>query len=118
MLTRAQLAVDVRRRQPRGFISHARSDNIARHEYTLCTPETAALVAHRLGERHFLEMPYRQPMEWGGLRLTTFPAGHCLGSAMLLAEDDEHGRLLYTGDFKLGPSVTAEQAELPPQTSW
>ncbi len=113
MLTRAQLAVDVRRRQPRGFISHAHSDHIARHEYTLCTPETAALVAHRLGHRRFLELPYRKTIEWGGLRLTTYPAGHCLGSAMLLAEDDQHGRLLYTGDFKLGPSATAEQAELP-----
>lgn len=113
MLTRAQLAVDMRRRQPRGFISHAHSDHIARHEYTLCTPETAALVAHRLGRRRFLEMPYRETVEWGGLRLTTYPAGHCLGSAMLLAEDERLGRLLYTGDFKLGPSATAEQAELP-----
>ena len=57
-------------------------------------------------------MPYRQPIEWGGLRLTTFPAGHCLGSAMLLAEDGEQS-LLYTGDFKLGESATAEPAELP-----
>ena len=57
-------------------------------------------------------MPYRTPIEWGGLRLTTFPAGHCLGSAMLLAEDGEQS-LLYTGDFKLGESATAERAELP-----
>ena len=57
-------------------------------------------------------MPYREPIEWGGLRLTTFPAGHCLGSAMLLAEDNGQ-RLLYTGDFKLGESATAERAELP-----
>jgi len=57
-------------------------------------------------------MPYRRPIEWGGLRLTTYPAGHCLGSAMLLAEDGEQS-LLYTGDFKLGDSATAEPAELP-----
>ena len=57
-------------------------------------------------------MPYRTPIEWGGLRLTTWPAGHCLGSAMLLAEDGEES-LLYTGDFKLGESATAERAELP-----
>ena len=57
-------------------------------------------------------MPYRQTIDWAGLRLTTYPAGHCLGSAMLLAEDQ--GRtLLYTGDFKLRPSLTAEPAELP-----
>ena len=111
-LTTADLAIDFRRRQPRAFISHAHTDHIARHEYALCTPETAALYQLRLGPRPTLEMPYRQPIEWGGMRLTTYPAGHCLGSAMLLAE--ERGRsLLYTGDFKLSPSLTAEQAELP-----
>jgi putative mRNA 3-end processing factor len=112
MLTTARLAVDFRRRQPRAFISHAHTDHIARHEYALCTPETAALYQHRLGPRPTLAMPYRTPIEWGGLRLTTFPAGHCLGSAMLLAEDGSQS-LLYTGDFKLGESATAAKAELP-----
>jgi Cft2 family RNA processing exonuclease len=112
MLTRAALAIDFQRRQPRAYISHAHSDHIARHEYALCTPATAALYQHRLGKRPTRELPYRQPIEWGGLRLTTYPAGHCLGSSMLLAEDGDRS-LLYTGDFKLGPSATAEQAELP-----
>jgi Cft2 family RNA processing exonuclease len=111
-LTKADLAIDFCRRQPRAFISHAHSDHIARHEYALCTPATAALYQYRLGRRMVREMPYRQPIEWGGLRLTTYPAGHCLGSAMLLAEDDGQ-RLLYTGDFKLSASATAESAELP-----
>jgi putative mRNA 3-end processing factor len=112
-LTRASLAVDVRRRQPRGFVSHAHADHIARHELALATPATGKLYRHRLG-RHYrvLEMPYRQPIEFGGLRLTALPAGHCLGSAMLLADDGERS-LLYTGDFKLGPSATAEEAALP-----
>jgi putative mRNA 3-end processing factor len=112
VLTKARLAVDFARRQPRAFVSHAHSDHIARHEYALCTPETAALYQHRLGSRPTLPMPYRKPIEWGGLRLTTWPAGHCLGSAMLLAEDGDES-LLYTGDFKLGESATAERAELP-----
>jgi Cft2 family RNA processing exonuclease len=112
VLTKAGLAVDFRRRQPRAFISHAHSDHIGRHEYALCTAETAALYRHRLGDRRTLDLPYRTPFEWGGLRLTTLPAGHCLGSAMLLAEDGEQS-LLYTGDFKLGESATAERAELP-----
>jgi putative mRNA 3-end processing factor len=111
-LTKADLAIDFRRRQPRAFISHAHADHIARHEYALCTPETAALYHFRLGRRPTLEVPCREPIEWGGLRLTTYPAGHCLGSAMLLAEDDRRS-LLYTGDFKLGESATAERAELP-----
>lgn len=111
-LTKADLAIDFRRRQPRAFISHAHIDHMARHQYALCTPETAKLYHLRLGVRDVLEMPYRQSIEWAGVRLTTYPAGHCLGSAMLLAEDD--GRtMLYTGDFKLGESATSEPAELP-----
>jgi putative mRNA 3-end processing factor len=111
-LTKADLAIDFNRRQPRAFVSHAHTDHIARHQYALCTPETSALYQFRLGPRPTLEMPYRQSIEWGGLRLTTYPAGHCLGSAMLLAEDGDRS-LLYTGDFKLGESATAERAELP-----
>jgi Cft2 family RNA processing exonuclease len=111
-LTKADLAIDFCRRQPRAFISHAHTDHIARHEYALCTPETAALYQLRLGRRPTLGLPYRQPISWGGLRLTTYPAGHCLGSAMLLAEDGDRS-LLYTGDFKLGESATAARAELP-----
>ena len=111
-LSKADLAIDFRRRQPRAFVSHAHTDHIAAHEYALCTPETAALYRLRMGRRRTLEMPYRTPIEWGGLRLTTYPAGHILGSAMLLAEDGAQS-LLYTGDFKLGESATAERAELP-----
>jgi len=112
-LTAANLALDVTRRQKLGFMSHAHADHIARHELALCTRETAALYRHRRGQHHRVkELPYRQPVEFGPLRLTTYPAGHCLGSAMLLAESDQQS-LLYTGDFKLGPSVTSEPAELP-----
>lgn len=111
-LTAADLAIDIRRRQPRGFISHAHADHMARHQLALCTPQTARLYHLRLGVRPVLELPYRRPVDWAGLRLTTYPAGHCLGSAMLLADDGQQS-LLYTGDFKLGESATAERAELP-----
>jgi Cft2 family RNA processing exonuclease len=57
-------------------------------------------------------MQYREPIEFAGLQLTALPAGHCLGSAMLLANDGQRS-LLYTGDFKLDASATAEAAELP-----
>jgi putative mRNA 3-end processing factor len=111
-LTAANLAVDARHRQPRGFISHAHSDHMARHQLALCTPATALLYRLRLKGEAILQMPYRQPIECGPLRLTTYPAGHCLGSAMLLAEDGAQS-LLYTGDFKLGAAATSEPAELP-----
>ena len=111
-LTSIDLAVDVRTRQMRGFISHAHMDHMAPHELIFCTPATARLVQHRLGQRLIHELPFGEPLDWDGVRLTTFPAGHILGSAMLLA--DEGGTsLLYTGDFKLGASATAEPAEPP-----
>ncbi len=111
-LTRADMAVDFRRRMPRGFISHAHNDHMGRHELAFCTPQTGRLYQHRLGPRPVFDLPYRTPVDWGGLRLTTYPAGHCLGSAMLLAEDGDRS-LLYTGDFKLRESATSERAELP-----
>jgi Cft2 family RNA processing exonuclease len=108
-LTAARLGVDVRRRQPRCFVSHAHADHIARHELAFATPVTARLYRHRLGERHRVrEMRFGEPIEFGGLRLTAYPAGHCLGSAMLLADDGRQS-LLYTGDFKLDASATARR---------
>src|SRR5262245_43633093 len=111
-LTKIDLAIDVRRRQPRGFVSHAHADHMARHELTFCTPHSARLLEHRYGRLFFHELPYYEPFEWDDIRLTTLPAGHILGSAMLLVEQAGHS-LLYTGDFKLGPSFTAERASLP-----
>jgi Cft2 family RNA processing exonuclease len=47
--------------------------------------------------------------DFGSFALTLLPAGHVLGSAQALVD---HGgqRLLYSGDFKLAPSRTAEPA--------
>ena len=50
-ITRIDLAVDFRRRQPRGFISHAHTDHMGRHELAYCTPATAALYQRRYGPR-------------------------------------------------------------------
>ncbi len=112
-LTRPRLGLDVRRRQPHGFVSHAHADHIAPHELAYCTAATARLYRLRMGERRAsVTLEYRTPREFGDVRLTAYPAGHCLGSAMLLVESDDRS-LLYTGDFKLGESATAEPAELP-----
>jgi Cft2 family RNA processing exonuclease len=112
-LTAIDLALDFRRRQPRGFISHAHADHMAPHELAYCTPVTGRLYQHRHGPRRMcIPMHFGQPVLWGETQLTVYPAGHVFGSAMLLAE---HGgrRLLYTGDFKLGESATAETCQLP-----
>jgi Cft2 family RNA processing exonuclease len=110
--TGLDLAVDMRRRQARGFISHAHTDHMARHELAYCTPATAALYQHRFGPRPTHAMPFGQPLAWGEFTLTTHPAGHVLGSAMLTVSGCE-GTVLYTGDFKLAASATAEPADPP-----
>lgn len=111
-ITSIDLAVDFRRRQPRGFISHAHTDHMARHELAFCTPATAALYARRYGERQTRAMPFGQSITWDDVSLSTHPAGHVLGSAMLLVEHQGR-KLLYTGDFKLSASATAEPAAPP-----
>lgn len=111
-ITALDLSVDICRRQPRGFISHAHFDHMAAHELAFCTPATAAMYQQRMGPRHVRPMPFGEPLEWGGIELTTHPAGHVFGSAMLLVDDGQQ-RLLYTGDFKLRDSLTAEPARPP-----
>ncbi len=45
-----------------------------------------------------------------GMRVTLLPAGHIFGSAQFYLEEDGES-LLYTGDFKLRPGLSAERAE-------
>ncbi len=111
-ITSIDLGVDMRRRQPRGFISHAHTDHMARHELAYCTPATAELYQHRYGPRPTHIMSFGEPLSWADCVLTTHPAGHVFGSAMLAVTGSE-GTVLYTGDFKLQPSATAEPAAPP-----
>jgi Cft2 family RNA processing exonuclease len=111
-ITRIDLAVDICRRQPRGFISHAHTDHMARHELAICTPATSALYQFRYGPRPTRDLPFGETYELDDVRISTHPAGHVFGSAMLLVEHDGE-RLLYTGDFKLSASATAELASPP-----
>ena len=114
-LTAIDLALDVTRRQPRGFISHAHADHFGRHAWCFTTPPTARLLTARFGYTPRRCWEYDEPWRWGSLTLRLYPAGHVLGSAMLFARDEESGRsLLYTGDVQLAASRTAERAA-PPQ---
>jgi putative mRNA 3-end processing factor len=113
-ITSIDLAIDVCRRQPRGFISHAHTDHMARHELAYCTPATGDLYQHRYGPRATHTMPFGHALTLGDCILTTHPAGHVFGSAMLHIAGCE-GSVLYTGDFKLRASATAEPA-VPPRS--
>src|SRR5207244_7231325 len=84
----------------------------ARRELAYCTPATSALYQHRYGTRPTRLMPFGEPLAWNDCVLTTHPAGHVFGSAMLSIRGSE-GTVVYTGDFKLRPSATAEPAAPP-----
>ncbi|MFC1758228.1 MBL fold metallo-hydrolase RNA specificity domain-containing protein [Planctomycetota bacterium] len=107
-----RLGIDVRRPLPNGFISHAHFDHMAKHQTAFCTPETARLYRHRIGDRPVRCFPFHQPTDYAGVTLTTLPAGHMLGSAMLLVEQNDT-RLLYTGDFQLKETLTCRKAIVP-----
>jgi putative mRNA 3-end processing factor len=49
-VTGSPLHLDARRRAPCAFVSHAHGDHIGRHDRTIATPATLALMKHRLGE--------------------------------------------------------------------
>jgi Cft2 family RNA processing exonuclease len=108
-------SLDAQSRVDRSFASHAHSDHIARHKEVLCTRATARFLSARLpGRREITELPFGRPhaLEFG-VTATLHPAGHILGSSQILLESSDHGSLLYTGDFKLRPGLTAEPCATP-----
>jgi Cft2 family RNA processing exonuclease len=104
------LWLDARRSKPFGVITHAHGDHVARHQTILCTPETAALVRRRSGGGpSFIEARYGEKTTVGDLNVTLLPAGHILGSAMVLVEGPG-GSLLYTGDVRDEGGLTCSPA--------
>jgi len=107
--------LDAQMRTPRSFVSHAHGDHIARHKEVLCTGVTARMLSARLpGRRTVSEIGFGRPhaLDFGTVA-TLHPAGHIFGSSQILLESNEHGSLLYTGDFKLRPGLTAEPCATP-----
>lgn len=110
-----ELYLDSRRPRPLCFVSHAHSDHIGLHARSILTAPTARITSYRMGSAlDSVIQPTCQniaTVECGEscAEIALFPAGHVLGSAMLRVRSDE-ASLLYTGDFKLRPSLTCEQA--------
>ncbi len=105
------LWLDPWERKPFVFVSHAHSDHIGNHSETILSAPTAKLMRARLAGRrieHVLEFGVAADVR--GLRVTLLPAGHILGSAQFFLEDGGDS-LLYTGDFKLRPGLSAEPAQ-------
>mgnify|MGYP001290668607 CR=1 FL=1 len=99
----------------RSFVSHAHFDHLAAHEEVICSEGTARLMRARMPSvrRHHV-LPFGQTESLtADTTVTLHPAGHIYGSAQCLLEHAEHGRLLYTGDFKLRPGRSAERCATP-----
>jgi len=58
-------------------------------------------------------LDFGESLELHDMRIRLYPAGHVLGSSMILIEK-AGGSLLYTGDFKMQQSWTAEPIQIPP----
>lgn len=125
------LWIDSMRSRHRCYVSHGHSDHAREHAVILATPKTARICRVRFAKRQqrpvqtslleavkpprapaaFEEHEFNEPWDDGEHRLTLFPAGHVLGSSQILIEG-ERGRFVYTGDFKLAESFTAEAPEV------
>jgi len=123
------LWIDSMRSRERCYVSHGHSDHAREHRTVVATPNTARICRARFRRTPelqlsllprdvrprvdvtFEEHAFNESWEEGEHRLTLFSAGHILGSSQLLIEG-ERGRFVYTGDFKLRSSFTAETPEV------
>ncbi len=115
-ITGSGLHLDAKRRVPCAFVSHAHGDHIGRHDRTIATGPTLALMRHRLGEgkrkkTEALRASYRTPFGLGELTLELFAAGHVLGSAQLRVTRDGVS-VGYTGDLCTDRTHAAEPADV------
>lgn len=111
----SSLHLDARRRVECAFVSHAHGDHIGRHDRTIATAATLALMRHRLGEAkrrktEALPVGFRKPFGLGELTLELFAAGHVLGSAQIRVERGGTS-VGYTGDLCTEPNQAAEPVE-------
>lgn len=115
-ITGSSLHLDATRRVECAFVSHAHGDHIGRHDRTIATASTLALMRHRLGEpkrrkTEHLPASFRAPFGLGELTLELFAAGHVLGSAQVRVT--RNGVALgYSGDLCTEPTHAAEPAEV------
>lgn len=95
-------------------ISHAHGDHaIGGNLHVYCTETTSLFMKHRYkkfagGEFHL--KGYHEDFTLNGVKISFIPAGHILGSAMILMEY-QGIKYLYTGDYKLQPDKTCEPIE-------
>ena len=111
-LTGSNLWLDAERKVDFSYISHAHADHIRNHNKILATPATIRFFELRAKRAHSIPLDFGRSLEIDDLKVQLFPAGHVLGSSMIYIENSG-GSLLYTGDFKIQKSWTAEHIQIP-----
>lgn len=95
-------------------ISHAHGDHaVSGNQNVYCTQSTQLFMQHRykkFAASNFAVKAYQEKFDINGVKISFYPAGHILGSAMVLMEY-QNVRYLYTGDYKLEPDETCEAIE-------
>jgi putative mRNA 3-end processing factor len=106
--------VDPVRAVERAVITHGHSDHArAGHALVLSTPETAAIMRHRLGEEaggRLQELRYGETIRVGEVDVRLVPAGHVLGSAQVVLEH-RGSRVVVSGDYKRRADATCAPFE-------
>jgi putative mRNA 3-end processing factor len=110
--------IDPLRAVDRAVVTHGHSDHARPgHHAVLATPETLAIMTHRLGEGRAGES--QQPLGYGetitasGVAITLRPAGHVLGSAQVVLEW-RGARAVISGDYKTRADPTCATFEPVP----
>lgn len=96
------------------FVSHGHADHIPWkvNAKVYATPPTNKFMKLRGTRYEVEELAFNQSIETENARVTFYPAGHILGSAMTFVESDQ-GNVLYSGDYRTPPSPATEGFELP-----
>jgi Cft2 family RNA processing exonuclease len=93
------------------FVSHGHVDHLGMHSTVIASRPTSEFYRHRLCETNMIILDYGKPYKLDDMYVTMYPAGHILGSSQIVIEYKEK-RILYSGDFKMKSSFTAEPIEL------
>jgi putative mRNA 3-end processing factor len=108
--------IDPKKPVMHAIVSHAHSDHAVKNNKNIyCTAPTKALMDSRNTSKTSTEVfhikEYGETFILNDVKVTLYPAGHMLGSAMVLLENDNI-KYLYTGDFKLQDDGSCEKIEI------
>ncbi len=97
----------------RAVITHGHSDHArAGHKLYFATPETIAIMQHRIGKKINNEpLPYGKSIRINEVKVSLHPAGHVLGSAQVRIEYKGEVAVV-TGDFKVENDNISTEFEL------